>query len=167
MELNSRDFEARVHATNANTRTICHYLHARSLSQEVCNEDTNIARTRAIKEVLYPEWVTRRNYDLVRRSGHANNFGSLFTLTFVSHRASVAFYDALGCAKGPSFGTNFTLACPYAVLAHYHELEWAAQYGVDGGLVRMSIGVEDTSALMEWFKIAVEAAEAVVLDENA
>ncbi len=29
-------------------------------------------------------------------------------------------------AKGPGFGTNFTLACPYTLLAHYTELEWAA-----------------------------------------
>ena len=28
--------------------------------------------------------------------------------------------------KGPSLGTNFTLACPYTILGHYLELDWAA-----------------------------------------
>ena len=35
-------------------------------------------------------------------------------------------------AQGPGFGTNFTLACPYTLLAHYHELDWAASCGVEG-----------------------------------
>jgi cystathionine gamma-synthase len=30
-----------------------------------------------------------------------------------------AFFDALDTHKGPSLGTNFTLACPYTLLAHY------------------------------------------------
>ena len=35
-----------------------------------------------------------------------------------------AFFDALEVQKGPSLGTNFTLACPYTVLAHY-MVPWA------------------------------------------
>lgn len=62
-------------------------------------------------------------------------------------------------AKGPSLGTNFTLACPYTILAHYAELDWAAQYGVPKSLVRISIGLEDVSWLHKVFADALKAAE--------
>lgn len=46
----------------------------------------------------------------------------------ISHIVCIATYVSydLQVAKGPGFGTNFTLACPYTLLAHYTELEWAA-----------------------------------------
>ena len=36
--------------------------------------------------------------------------------------------------------TNFTLACPYTILAHYGELDWEAGFSVEAGLVRVSLG---------------------------
>jgi cystathionine gamma-synthase len=45
-------------------------------------------------------------------------------------------------AKGPSLGTNFTLVCPYTLLAHYNELPWAEEFGVDRFLIRVSVGLE-------------------------
>ena len=39
--------------------------------------------------------------------------------------------------KGPGFGTDFTLACPYTLLAHYYERDWAEEYGVAPELVRV------------------------------
>jgi cystathionine gamma-synthase len=155
MELNSRDFASRVDIINGNTRAVCHFLRSRALST---SPDSRFA----IKDVFYPEWMTRANYDQCRRPGKDDNFGPLFSLTFVTAAASVAFYDALGCAKGPSLGTNFTLSCPYTLLAHYHELDWAASYGVDEGIVRVSVGMENRTALLELFKRAVEAAEATL-----
>jgi cystathionine gamma-synthase len=68
---------------------------------------------------------------------------------------AVRFFDAVETAKGPSLGTNFTLTSPYTILAHYGELEWAASYGVESNLVRVSIGLEDTEALKEIFGKAV------------
>ncbi|KAF9239783.1 pyridoxal phosphate-dependent transferase [Melanogaster broomeanus] len=62
-----------------------------------------------------------------------------------------AFFDTLACLKGPSLGTNFTLACPYTILAHYTELPWAAQYGVEE---------EDKDKLLRDFDVALKAAEA-------
>lgn len=81
--------------------------------------------------------------------------------------ASIAFYDALLCAKGPSLGTSFTLASPYTILAHYTELEWAASFGVESGLVRISIGQESSEILKAWFETSVKAAEAAVAKEQA
>ena len=62
-------------------------------------------------------------------------------------KTSEIFYDALRVSKGPSLGTNFTLACPYVLLAHYDELEWAADCGVDQHLIRVSVGLEDWNDL--------------------
>lgn len=80
-------------------------------------------------------------------------------MTFTNDASSKAFFDTLACAKGPSLGTNFTLACPYTLLAHYQELEWAGSCGVNKNLVRVSVGLEDTETLDKWFLDALRAAE--------
>jgi len=64
---------------------------------------------------------------------------------------SPAFYDRLKVSKGPSLGTNFTLACPYTLLAHYDELEWAESCGVDRYLIRVSAGLEPVDDLIQRF----------------
>jgi len=84
-------------------------------------------------------------------------------LTFTNAASSKAFFDALDCVKGPSLGTNFTLASPYVILAHYQELDWAAQYGVESTLVRVSVGMEDEEVLKIWFEKALDAAEKAAL----
>ncbi|THH14616.1 hypothetical protein EW146_g5744 [Bondarzewia mesenterica] len=87
-----------------------------------------------IKEVFYPKWQTPENYDLCRIKGPDGR-------------------------EGPSLGTNFTLACPYAILAHYAELDWAESYGVSTNLVRVSVGMEPRDVLLNAFKKALKAAE--------
>jgi cystathionine gamma-synthase len=164
MESNSRDFASRVLTINGNAQAVCAFLRSRSLSF-LENKDKNLSDSDSslfvIKEVFYPEFTTRANYDICRRPGRSDNFGPLFSLTFTSQHASEAFYNALKCAKGPSLGTNFTLCCAYTLLAHYNELDWAAEYGVEEGLVRVSVGMEDGGMLMEWFQNALGVAEAV------
>ncbi|MDG2125621.1 MAG: PLP-dependent transferase, partial [Verrucomicrobiales bacterium] len=59
--------------------------------------------------------------------------------------------------KGPSFGTYFTLACPYTLLAHFHELDWAAGCGVDRNLIRIGVGAEDCDDLVGRFVSALES----------
>jgi cystathionine gamma-synthase len=51
------------------------------------------------------------------------------------------------------------LACPYTILAHYGELEWAAKFGVEEGLVRVSVGMENKEDLLKLFEKALIAAE--------
>ena len=60
--------------------------------------------------------------------------------------------------QGPGFGTNFTLACPYTLLAHYHELDWAASCGVEASLVRVWVGLDPPEHLLEVFGSALDAA---------
>ena len=156
MERNSRDFRRRITVVNKNTEAVCDFLRSRSL-------EGGGPASSAIKTVFYPKYVTRENYERCRITDddEPGGFGGLFSLTFASAGASRAFFDALPFQKGPSLGTNFTLACPYTILAHYTELDWAAQYGVEEGLVRISVGMEDVGTLLEGFEQAAKAAEAV------
>uniref|UniRef100_A0A8H8CIY9 cystathionine gamma-synthase n=1 Tax=Psilocybe cubensis TaxID=181762 RepID=A0A8H8CIY9_PSICU len=159
MERNSRDFKRRIRVIDANAEAVCDFLHSRSLAGG--------ASSAAIKKVYYPKYITRENYDKCRIKtvdpvdGKVGGFGGLFSLTFTSLAASEAFFDALPCYKGPSLGTNFTLACPFTILAHFGELDWAAKYGVEQGLVRISVGMEDTDTLLKSFEKALSAAESV------
>lgn len=96
----------------------------------------------AIERVWYPKWEFNEAYEAVRRP--AGGWGAL--LTFLPKNAeanSPAIYDRLEFCKGPSLGTVFTLACPFTLLAHYTELEWAEACGVSRYLIRLSVGLED------------------------
>jgi cystathionine gamma-synthase len=147
MERNSRNFAQRAAQIDANAEHVCDFLHAAQQQQPPS----------PITEVYYPKWQTAKHYAARRLPG--GGFGGLFSLAFASQAAAEAFFDALACDKGPSLGTNFTLACPYTILAHYTELDWAAQYGVPGSLVRISVGLEDTTWLHRVFADALKAAE--------
>ena len=163
MERNSRDYRGRIKRINDSTYAITEWLVSRSLESSASAGDGE-DEGKAIKRVYYPRYVTPDIYDQARRTPTlgAGGYGGLFSLTFMSMRASEAFFDALDCAKGPSLGTSFTLACPYVILAHYFELEWVQTFGVEPGLVRVSMGEEDPSVVKEWFEKAVKAAEATL-----
>ena len=49
----------------------------------------------------------------------------------------------------------------YTILAHYYELEWAAEYGVVESLVRISIGLESQDWLEERMRRALGTASRV------
>lgn len=163
MERNSRDFWRRIRIIDANAEAVCGFLRSRSAAG-----GTPLG---VIKEVFYPKFITRRHFEHCRVKPRTNDkdgkymaggFGGLFSLTFTSDIAAHAFFDALPCCKGPSLGTNFTLASPFTILAHFTELDWAAQYGVEAGLVRISVGMEDAKVLLQWFETALKAAESAV-----
>ncbi len=102
----------------------------------------------AVERVWYPKWEFSEAYDAVRRP--AGGWGAL--LTFLPKHGSTrspAIYDHLALCKGPSLGTVFTLACPFTLLAHYTELEWAESCGVSRYLIRISVGLEDPEDLWQ------------------
>jgi cystathionine gamma-synthase len=142
MERNSRDFVSRIQRINFSAEAICNTLRESS----------------SVKEVYYPKYSpTRQFYDQCRtRNG---GYGGLLSVTFNSVREAVTFFDALETAKGPSLGTNFTISSPYIILAHYGELEWCAKYGVEADLVRISVGLEDTTTLTSLCERALMACE--------
>ncbi|PSK53911.1 hypothetical protein B9Z65_7717 [Elsinoe australis] len=140
LERNSRDFVSRIDRINHNAEVICDMLegHAR------------------IKQVNYPKTApSKQYYDQYKLPN--GGYGGLLSCTFHSMDDAIAFYDALDTAKGPSLGTNFTLASPFVLLAHYGELEWAAKYGCEANLVRFSVGLEDEADLRRIFQVALDA----------
>lgn len=158
MEHNSRGYLHRLDVTNKNTRILAEYLRSRSISGNASDSAKLV-----IKDVFYPKWTTRENYEMCRRPGlPTDTFGYVFTLSFTSNEASKVFYSTLKCAKGPSIGADFTLAVLYTILVHSHELHRVADFGLEEGMVRVSVGVEDADVLLGWFKEALDAAEKTV-----
>jgi cystathionine gamma-synthase len=110
--------------------------------------------------VFYPKHnPSRGNYDAFRTA--EGGYGGLLSVVFHNDAHAITFYDAIDTAKGPSLGTNFTLTSPYTILAHYTELEWAAKYGVEKGLVRISVGLEEMEPLVGMFETALAEIEKV------
>ncbi|KAL4951341.1 pyridoxal phosphate-dependent transferase [Aspergillus filifer] len=144
LERNSRDFVSRIEKINRTTEDITAML-----------KDSPL-----VKQVYYPKYnPSLPLYDAFRTPN--GGYGGLFSVTFYRTEEAVAFFDNLEVLKGPSLGTNFTLSCPYTLLAHYGELEWAGSFGIEFGLVRISVGLEDVPILRAKVQQALDAVAAV------
>jgi len=111
----------------------------------------------ALEKVWYPKWEFTESYEAVRRP--TGGYSSL--ITFLPRNAettSPRIYDRLELCKGPSLGTVFTLACPFTLLAHYTELDWAEACGVPRHLIRISVGLEDPDDLWRRLQHALATA---------
>ena len=84
---------------------------------------------------------------------HNQAFGSIISIELF--KSIEPFYNAIQFVKGPSFGTQFTIICPYFYLAHYELVQDKSasgllnQLGMDRNLIRISVGcepIEDTIA---------------------
>ncbi|MEM9017564.1 MAG: PLP-dependent transferase [Verrucomicrobiota bacterium] len=140
LEQNSRHFAERVQATN-------------EVAEVVLGE---IGDRREVERLWFPSTECRSYYDEVRRDG--GGYGALFSMRLAGgERGAASFYDALRISKGPSLGTNFSLCCPYTLLAHYGELDWAEARGAERNLVRLWIGLEDPEELVARLEEALEA----------
>lgn len=110
----------------------------------------------AVERVWYPKWEYQSAYESVRRP--EGGWGSLITfITKNAEHTSAAVYDQLEICKGPSLGTDFTLACPFALLAHYTELDWAESCGIPRQLIRISVGLEEPEELWPRIKRSLDA----------
>ncbi|GFF24035.1 cystathionine gamma-synthase [Aspergillus udagawae] len=141
LERNSRDFVSRIEKINNTTEDITALL----------------KESPVVKDVYYPKYNTSRVFYEDFRTPNGG-YGGLFSVTFHSDAEAIAFFDHLEVLKGPSLGTNFTLSSPYTLLAHYNELDWAASFGVESNLVRISVGLEDVSDLRDQVQRALAAA---------
>ncbi len=107
----------------------------------------------AVAQVWHPFLTNRENYDKILRKG--GGYGGLLSFVLKMPKKTAKVYDALKLCKGPSFGTPFTLVCPYTMLAHYRELEWAEGCGVSANLLRVSCGLEPISDIIAAFDAAL------------
>ena len=137
---NLKGFPERMAAHNANGEAVAAMLAAHP----------------AVEEVWHPSLVTRANYDRIKAA--KGGYGPLLSFVLKNPKKAPKVFDALKVCKGPSFGTPFTLACPYTLLAHFHELDWAEGCGVPSHLIRISCGTEETSVLLSHFAAALEQA---------
>ena len=72
------------------------------------------------------------------------------------------YYDKLQVAKGPSLGSEFTLAMPYVYLAHYEYLKSEMglhvlkELGINPNLLRISVGAEPIENIIKAFQLVLE-----------
>jgi cystathionine gamma-synthase len=138
LELNSRDFTQRAVTMSRNAKALAEHLRSHPKVDHVWHAATEGGR----------------GYEFIRREN--GGYGCLFSFTLKNpEQTSAKFYDALRVCKGPSLGTNFTLACPYTLLAHYEELDWTESVGVSRWLIRVSAGLEETADLIARFDEAL------------
>lgn len=138
IESGSRDFTRRMEIINRNTEELCDML----------------VKHHLIETVYYPKHFGRDKYEILRRSGSVG-YGGLFSLVFKRPEDAIRFYNEINISKGPSLGANFSLCCPYTLLAHYAELEFAESFGISRYLLRFSIGIEPIEELKEEFSNAL------------
>lgn len=138
LERNSRDFPARNERMSATAAALVAWLEQHP----------------AVGAVYYPR--DGGGFEEIARPGAGR--GCLFSFVLKDPAQAPGVYDQLQVCKGPSLGTNFTLCCPYTLLAHYTELEWAARCGVRADLLRVSTGLEPVEDLIARFSRALEGA---------
>ncbi len=142
LERNSRDVSHRNDIINENSEAVVKLFQS---------------RPDLIKEIYYPTLVpSKKYYDIIK--SETGGYGGLLSLVFQKPKQAQIFFDTLNLAKGPSLGTNFTLACPYAILAHYQELDMVEKWGLNRDMVRISIGLENRPDLLKTITLALEAA---------
>ncbi|KAF8207745.1 pyridoxal phosphate-dependent transferase [Mycena galopus ATCC 62051] len=158
MEMNSREFMERTSVINQNAEKLSDMLYARSV---VGGFEGGI-----IQAVHYPKYRTRENFErcsnllAVQAGLDAPGYGGLLSVTFTSLAGAKAFHDALQCYKGPHLGTVYTLATPFSVLAFPPDkMQWIEDRGMEESLVRFSVGMEDTSSLLDCVSDALSVAE--------
>lgn len=135
----SKSFEQRMKPVNAVAQSLVDFLD---------NHE-------AIEQVWYPSKTTTGFYNLVKTE--KGGYGGLISFTLKNDKKIANFFDQLRISKGPSFGTEFSLICPYTLLAHYDELEWAEGCGVSRNLIRISVGLEGKQELINRFNEAFDS----------
>jgi len=115
-----------------------------------------------------------KNHAAIKRvhyAGYSDHFGDVAkatalggaVITIELHETFELFYDALSTMKGPSFGTDFTLACPFMYLAHYdlasssEGREFLASVGINPDLIRISVGTEALGDIVACFDLALKS----------
>jgi len=139
LEANSRTYEERMPGINAGSEVVFDYL----------------VDHPAVDKVWYPKNQTAELYERFRKPGAG--YGGLLSLMLKNgSQTAPKFYDRVRVSKGPSLGTDFTLACPYMLLAHYPELDWSDSLGMDRNLIRFSFGLEPPEELIRRLEEALK-----------
>jgi len=134
-----KDYKSRVEKISYNTIALLDYLHQ---SKHVT----------AIYSAMNPDYVD--NFLKVRKNDNA--MPGLISILF--DKKLYHYYDQLRLPKGPSFGTEFTLAMPYVYLAHFDLLHtpegrnYLESIGLKSELLRISVGTEPIEEIIRVFE---------------
>jgi methionine-gamma-lyase len=131
----------RVEASSNSAQKIAEYLHKHP----------------AIAEVFYPGLETHAGYDVARQQMRL--FGGIMAVELKGGKAAARqFLDRLNLVtQAVSLGDTDSLACHPATTTHSAVAEKIRlQSGITDGLVRISIGIEDTEDLIADFTQALE-----------
>ena len=134
---NLKGFSSRMAKINENTETIVSRLQA--------SDDVGI--------VYYPGLASDAQKTLANRM-FKGGFGGLvsFLLKDNSLEGLARFYDSVSppVLKGPGFGGETSLLCPYTMLAHYHDDKARRDaLGLDFHLIRLSVGIEPADEIWQ------------------
>jgi cystathionine gamma-synthase len=127
-------YESFIQQTNASTLQVAQYLE-------------NHPNVKTV-HWAYQEKCSQ-NYEKVAGS---NNPGCVLSIEL--NIPFETFYNSLEMLKSPSFGTEFTLCCPYVYLAHYSMMQTKAgqeelkQAGISPYLLRLSVGLEPVEEII-------------------
>lgn len=109
-----------------------------------------------VQQVYYPDACSDR-FGSIRDKRFDGGYGGLLSVLLKNPSvAAPRAYDALEVSKGPNLGTNFTLCCPYTILAHYDELDFVEECGVSRYLLRISVGLEDVDWIVSTVLKAID-----------
>jgi cystathionine gamma-synthase len=137
----SRGLRERVEQINRTAQEVCEFLNGHP----------------AVKSVYYPALTDKEIYDRFKRPD--GGYGGLFSFVLKdAESVTEVFYDALEITKGPNLGTSFSLCCPFVMLAHYNELDWAESTGASRWLIRISVGLEPAAELISRIQSAIDTA---------
>ncbi len=118
----------------------------------IINQNASILASRFSQHPL----IDRVFHPSVTPSSMKGRDGGLMSIVLKNPEQTTAkVFDALRVCKGPNLGTNFTLCCPYTLLAHYTELDFVEQFGVSRWLLRISVGTEPVEDLWQRFSDAL------------
>jgi len=144
LEKNSRTFVSRLYKINSTALSLANWFYQRP----------------EIERVYFPtiSSCSKVMYDRVLKCGEGPGYGCLISIVLTKSYDAKFFFDSLQTCKGPSLGTDYTLVCPYVMLAHYCELDWASSYGLDSRIIRISVGLENLEDIKSKFEKAFNAA---------
>ncbi|MEI7597169.1 MAG: PLP-dependent transferase [Bacteroidota bacterium] len=138
---NIAEYESRVAKVSENTLKLISYLEKSPVVSQIFS-------------VLHTK--SKENFLKIRKE--QNSIPGLISVVF--DKDLVNYYDNLNLPKGPSLGTEFTLAMPYVYLAHYDLVKTPEgrksliEMGLHPELLRISVGVEPIDQLLSVFKDA-------------
>ncbi|MES2545830.1 MAG: PLP-dependent transferase [Bacteroidota bacterium] len=134
-----KGYETRVKKSSQNAKLLYDYLKTKSFIKEIYTTNQEFTND-AFAKIKKPD----------------GQFPGLISIVFDKELGH--YYDQLELAKGPSLGTEFTIAMPYVYLAHYDCLKTdegkakLKKLGLHPELLRISVGIEPAELIIAAFE---------------